>query len=294
MIRAFGTLHPLTAFFYFCAVLSVAMFSTHPILLAQALLGGLCFCASLERPREFLRSLGFALPLFLLTSVTNPLFAHNGVTPLFFMNGNPVTREALLCGAALATMLLAVLQWSRAYGYIMTTDKFLYLFGRAVPRLALTLSMAMRFVPLFRAQTFRVHRAQKAMGLYTGKSLSDRFRAASRVFLAMISWSLENAADTGDVMHARGCGLKGRSHFSLFRWSVRDAVLLAFSAALLGIVLLGQALGGATFYFYPRISALSGSPLSMAVYIAFGALTLLPCIMEMKENMKWIYSVSKI
>ena len=52
----------------------------------------------LVRKKAILSDMGFYLPLFLLVAVTNPLFSHNGVTPLFFMNGNPVTLEAVVYG----------------------------------------------------------------------------------------------------------------------------------------------------------------------------------------------------
>lgn len=96
-----------------------------------------------------------------MIAVINPLFSHNGVTPLFFLNGNPVTLEAVLYGLDIAVMLVAVLYWFKGYNHVMTSDKFLFLFGRAIPRLALVLSTALRFVPLLKVQIRRVSRAQR-------------------------------------------------------------------------------------------------------------------------------------
>lgn len=92
--------------------------------------------------------------MFLLVAVTNPLFSHNGVTPLFYLNGNPVTLEAFVYGAAIAVMVVGVMLWCRCYSAVMTSDKFLYLFGRAIPKLALVLSMALRFIPMFKRGSF--------------------------------------------------------------------------------------------------------------------------------------------
>jgi len=92
---AFARLHPITAFAYFLSVLLITMFSVNPVMVAISLAGGILFSASLSAPRAFFRDLLFSLPLYLLLSLTNPLFSHNGVTPLFFLNGNPVTLEAM-------------------------------------------------------------------------------------------------------------------------------------------------------------------------------------------------------
>jgi len=293
-MRAFQNIHPVTAFIYFVCVLLIAMFIGHPIILAESLVGAVLFCLMLECGKGFLKNMAFYIPLFLLVSLTNPLFSHNGMTPLFFMNGNPVTLEAVLYGVAISAMLVGVIYWFKCYSFIFTSDKFLYLFGKIIPKLSLILSMALRFIPMFQAQIKRVNKTQKAMGLYTSKSLVDRFRSATRVFYVMIQWSLENAVETGNSMRARGYGLKGRTHFSLFRFTARDGTLLGLSVMLAAAVLIGKALGGAHFAFYPRIAGNVTTPLSIIIYIAFGGLSLLPFILESEENLKWKYLVSKI
>ena len=179
-MKAFGNVHPFVLLVYFLSVLTVAMFAANPVLSLTALLGGILFCAMLVRRSRVPGDIGFYVPLFLLVAVTNPLFSHNGVTPLFFLNGNPVTLEALLYGFALAVAVVGVLLWCKGYSEVMTGDKFLYLFGSVIPRLALVLSMALRFVPRFRRQMRRVLCAQKTMGLYAARGYTDKVRSAGR------------------------------------------------------------------------------------------------------------------
>ena len=222
-----------------------------------------------------------------MVAVTNPLFSHNGVTPLFFLNGNPVTAEAFIYGAAIAVTVIGVMLWCKAFGAVMSSDKFLYLFGRAVPKLSLVLSMALRFVPRFKRQMKTVSRAQKAMGLYSSKSYTDKIKNAGRVFTAMISRSIENSMETSDSMRARGYGMKGRSSFSLFRFHTHDGILLAICAALLMFTLAGFAFSKLDFYYYPRISRLPVTPFAVSVYAAFGILSFCPFIIEVKEALVW-------
>lgn len=293
-MKAFGNYHPLVLFVYFLSVLLIAMFAANPVLSTEALLGGCLFSCMLQRRRKTLGDIGFYLPLFIMIAITNPLFSHNGVTPLFFLNGNPVTLEAFVYGIFIAVMLVGVMLWCKCYSEIMTSDKFLYLFGRVIPKLSLILSMALRFIPMFRRQMHRVNRAQRAMGFYSQESFADKIKNGMRVFTAMISWSLENSMETSASMKARGYGLKGRTNFSIFRFSFNDAVLLATVVLLLLITVTGMAFGLTEFYYYPRISGLDLSLGSIIIYAVFGILTLLPFIIEVKETVRWKYYVSKI
>lgn len=293
-MKAFGNYHPFVLFAYFVSVLLIAMFVSNPVLQALALLGGILFCVTLGRRSAIVGNIGFYVPLFLMVAITNPIFSHNGVTPLFFLNGNPVTLEAFIYGIAIAVMVIGVMMWCKCYSEIMTSDKFFYLFGKAIPKLSLILSMALRFIPMFKRQMHKVSRAQKAMGLYSSKSFMDKIKSHMRVFTAMISWSLENAMETSASMKARGYGIKDRTNFSLFRFYVGDAVLLAVCIFLLGITVTGTAMGETVFYYYPRISELNLSPYAMIVYAAFGILSFLPFIIEVKEALTWKYYISKI
>lgn len=293
-MKAFENYHPFVLTVYFISVLVTAMFVPNPVLQTAALFGGMLFCLMLQKRSEIPGNIGFYVPLFLMVAVTNPLFSHNGVTPLFFLNGNPVTLEAFIYGIAIAVMVIAIIMWCKCCSEVMTSDKLLYLFGRVIPKLSLVLSMALRFIPMFKRQMKKVSNAQKAMGLYSSKSYADRIKSVARVFMAMLAWSLENSMETSASMKARGYGLKGRTNFSLFRFYIHDAILLAVCAILLGSTLIGVAMGETVFYYYPRVSELNASPCAVIVYSAFGILCFLPFMIEVKEAAVWKYYRSKI
>ncbi len=184
-MRAFSMYHPSVLFAYFIGVALLTLLTRQPFLLAFSLLGAILFAAMLESKKAVLVSMGFYGPMFLLIAAVNPLFSHNGVTPLFFLNDNPVTLEAIIYGAAIAGMIISILYWCRCYNSVMSSDKFIYLFGKIIPKLSLILAMALRFVPLFLIQIRKIHRTQKTMGLYATTSVVDRLRGRLRVFSAM-------------------------------------------------------------------------------------------------------------
>ena len=165
MNDSFSALHPALTFCYFAAVLLLTMLVLHPVFLALSLLGALGYCAVLRGWRSLGRTLGWLVPFLVLMAALNALLNHAGVTMLFYLpNGNPVTREALCYGAAAAAMFAAVILWFQCCNVVMTAEKYLYVFGSALPGVSLLLSMALRFVPKFSAHIRSVRAAQASLG----------------------------------------------------------------------------------------------------------------------------------
>lgn len=293
-ISVFNKYHPLPLLLYFIYILTVTIFTLNPVFLIFAFLGGVCFCTVLENVKAFLHNTLFYIPLFILLSITNPLFSHNGVTPLLFINGNAFTLEALLYGINMSVMIIAVMYWCKCYQKVMTEDKFLYLFGKAVPKLSLIISMSIRLIPLFKKQIKKISSAQKAMGLYSSQSYVNKFISGARVFSSLVTWSLENAVETSNSMKARGYGLKNRSSFSLYKFCKSDLIFLIFSTLFFAITIFTMAFGCTEFTFYPEIIIPSCGIKEIAAYTAFGILCFLPFFLEVKENIKWKYLLLRI
>lgn len=95
-------------------------------------------------------------------------------------------------------------------------------------------------------------------------------------------------------MKSRGYGLKGRTHFALFRFSYADGLYLIITAALDVIVLFAMSLGALKFEFYPRISEVDAGFLAVFAYTAFAFLAFLPIFTEVMENIRWKLYKSRI
>ena len=67
----------------------------------------------------------------------------------------------MLYGISAAVRLGTAVLWFMGWNAVMTSDKFVYLFGRILPSLSLTLSMGLRFVPRLLRRTREVAQAQK-------------------------------------------------------------------------------------------------------------------------------------
>ena len=290
-MRRFAEHNPVAVAVYYLAAAGVCMFTLDPVVLAISLVGALVSLAVTGLMRQWRIHL-YSLALFAVMALVNPLISHNGVTVLFVINHNPITLEAFIYGAAAGAMILAVMTWFRAFTAVMTSDKLLYIFGSLSPKLALMLSMALRYVPLFIRQAQQVQASQQALGLYREDNLIDRMRGGMRVFSVMVTWTLENGIITADSMTARGYGVGRRSRFSIFRWTQHDVLLLAATLLLSACALWGMA--GRSIAYYPAIVF---SPVTTRIimgYAAYAVLTWLPAIITGKEAFKWHCLRSKI
>ena len=285
----FKKYHPIVNFLYFVFVIVFSVTEMHPVCLTISLLSSLLctfVCCGSGRLKS---SVLFFIPVFLMTALINPLFNHEGITIITYLpGGNPLTLESVVYGLCSACMIVNVICWFGVYGNIMTSDKFIYLFGRVIPSLSLILSMTLRFIPLFAKQLKTVVNARKGMGIDSSTgSIKTRIKNGLTVLSVMITWALENAIDTADSMRSRGYGIPGRTAFSVFRFSERDIAAITAIVFLGLYVLVGSFAGAAEILYFPCLKSVPFSLYSVSVYFAYGILCLIPIFIEIWEVIKW-------
>ncbi|MGN1423937.1 MAG: energy-coupling factor transporter transmembrane component T [Oscillospiraceae bacterium] len=274
-MRTLERAHPLTSLVYLLAVLAVTVFTRNPVLLAESLAGGLAALAL----SGGIKKAAF-VPLFaVVVAVTNPIFSHNGVTVLFFVGDTAFTLEAVIYGFSFGVMLAAAVVWGMLSARYMTSDKYVWLFGRALPSAGLVLSCALRFVPLFVRRT----------GEYIAVRAADNGgKLTPKICLAALSssmgYSAEEAMNAADSMRARGYGTVKRTFYSRYRLAASQlAALAAVTAPAVASAVL-MISGAGAFYYYPAVSRLPHRPADIALYIAFGAICALPAAAIIREE----------
>ncbi|PWW04758.1 energy-coupling factor transport system permease protein [Paenibacillus cellulosilyticus] len=292
---SFAAYHPIVNFGYFVVVLAFSMIFMHPVFQGIALISAVTYSIVLNGIKAIRFNVLYMLPMLIILAAANPLFNHAGVTILFYMkDGNPVTLESILYGIASSCMLITVMVWFSCYNKVMTSDKFIYLFGRIIPALSLIFSMVLRFVPRFKQQIRVISVAQRSIGRdVTQGNVVHRARHGIRILSIMTTWAMENAIETADSMKARGYGLPGRTSFSLYRLDRRDQTMLITLAILIAAVLIGASAGENTIRYFPSIHMKDQSWLSAVVYTAYGLLCMLPAIISLVEELKWKFIISK-
>ena len=286
---AFSSYHPLVNFLYFALVLVLAMFFTHPAAQAISLITALIYAAQLNGRQALGKNLLWLLPMMGIAVIVNPAFNHAGVTILTYLpTGNPLTLESILYGISAGILLAAVIVWFQCYTAVMTSDKFIYLFGRIIPALSLVLSMTLRFVPKFKAQLQAVTEAQRCVGRDVSEgTVWQRIKTAVTILSILITWALENAIETADSMRGRGYGLPGRTAFSIYRFDSRDKAALLWLGFCGFFSASGWMAGGFYWRYYPTIKGAPVTPLTVMMHLCYLALCLTPVIVDRREEQTW-------
>lgn len=285
----FSRFHPLVNFTYFAFVLVFSMILNHPISQAVSLICAVACGISICGKKGVFFSLKYSLPVLLLTAIINPAFSHAGITILTYLpTGNPLTLESILYGVSSGCMLASVLCWFMCFNEVITSDKFIYLFGRIVPALSLLLSMTLRFIPKLKAQIETVSEAQKCIGRDVSQgSVFRRMRNAITILSIVITWSLENAIETADSMKSRGYGLKGRTAFSIYRFDERDKNILIWLVLCGLYVLCGTVTGAFDWRYFPSITGFPVTSFTVSFHAVYFMMCMTPVFINGMEEHRW-------
>ncbi len=292
---AFATYHPIVNFVYFVAVMCISMFVMHPVILGISLCGAVTYSVYLKGERAWKFNIIMLVPTLLVMALINPAFNHRGQTILTYIGGNPITLESIVYGLVAAAMLVSVILWFSCYNSVMTSDKFIYLFGKIIPAMSLIFSMCLRFVPRFRVQLSVVVNAQKCIGKDVGTgSILQRIKNSLEIVSIMTAWALENSVETADSMKARGYGLRGRTAFSNYRLQWRDCVAMGVMLCAITAVIISLITKAVYSSYIPRILLNELDFMSVFAYVAYLGLCLLPMTINIYEDNRWNSLQSKI
>lgn len=283
----FSSCHPAVNLVFYTFAIGITMFSIDPAFLAVAMVFAWAYSILLKGVKTIKTNLLFLLPIVVVMTLINGFFTHNGATVLFFLNDSRITLEALIYGMAAALLLTNVVIWFASFNVVMSSDKLIYVFGKAAPVLGLTLSMIFRFIPLLKSRFREIKMGQQCMGRHTEGSIFAKTRQLCKEVSILISWSLEASIETSDSMEARGYGLHGRTSFHLFKMSPTDWVLLVAVLVTGTIAAIGCMLGKTSIYFYPVIQFAEWDVMRIITLISFALLLAVPMILDITGERKW-------
>lgn len=288
---AFSRFHPVVNFLFFLGAIGFGVMIQHPAYLAAGILCSVVYFLLLRGGKALKLTLTL-IPVFAVIALINPLFNTYGKTVLFYLFGRPYTWEALCYGLVLGGMFVLMMVWFSCYNVVLTSDKFVCLFGSLIPSLSLLLVMILRLIPSFMRKTRQIIGARNSIGKGGNENASFREKAASgmTVLSALADWALEGSIVTADSMRARGYGAAKRTSFRIYRMTGWDWAVLALEGVLALIVLITIFTGGTDAGYTYRISI---SPLTWG-YGAYWAYLLIPTVIELKEEVQWRIIRSKI
>ena len=285
---AFSKCHPLTNFIFFLGAICFSVMIQHPVYILSGCMASAAYYLMLKGRKGLGLILGM-IPVFILVSAINPLLNTLGGTVLFTVFGAPYTWEALCHGMAVAGMFVQMLLWFGCYSQVLTSDKFICLFGRLIPALSLLLVMVLRMIPNLMRKARQLLGARRAIGKGSGEKdpLQKKLSGGMTALSALTDWALEGSIVTADSMRARGYGATKRTNFSLYHMFSRDILLMALMAALAAFTL---AMGHFDATYTPTLYA-AAPGWGLAAYCIF---LLLPTLLHTKEAIQWRIAISSI
>ena len=102
----------------------------------------------------------------------------------------------------------------------------------------------------------------------------------------LITWMLEDACEMGKSMKGRGYGLSGRTRYTIFRFTKRDAGMLAFMIIAGVYVITGSVRGAIEWNYYPVTMGAGFDIYSLSVYVVYVLLCMFPVVGESVRNIK--------
>lgn len=291
MTDFFKDYHPVVNGAFFISVIFFAMFTNHPGLQLCSLVGSISYLLILRGFSGVKGLLFGSFITFLLITLLNPLFNHQGVTILtYFRNGNPLTLESMIYGLSAGLLFISVILWFACHNEVMTSDRLMYLFGKMAPALSLVFSMSLRFVPLYKRRIKEIAFARAGIGRDASQGgLWRRIKEGLAIFSIFITWALESSIETADSMKARGYGLPGRTAFSLFRFHKRDLGMLLFILGVDGLLFYCFSTRVFKMVFYPAIKIAKFRFETGLGLVLFFILSMVPTGVCLWEEWKWKY-----
>lgn len=291
----FSTYHPIIVFLYYLSIMVFIVTLTHPAFLVAGLFMWLIYVFLLIGTKAFFKSLLYIVPLALFITIINPLFNHKGDTPILYYNNIPITLEALCYGLFTSVMLISLIYLFRAFDRCITPHKFVYLFGKTIPTIALMITMIMRFIPHFTRKLSAITQTQECLGVSTKHgSLRNRLFSGNNIISVLVSFSLEGTIDTADSMKARGYQLKGKTHYHTYICSARDFALLFFLIVFDFLFASIVAMGSYRFHYYPSLTEFAWNTKTVILILLYMIFMGIPLIINLLEDIRWKLSRAKI
>ena len=283
-----STYNPAISFLFFIGAIVMGMFFIHPLFLIVSFLLSAVYYLSLKRQRG-LKLIGILLCVVVVIAALNPVFNMRGDTVLFtYFGERRYTLEALAYGAATGAMFFSIMMWFACYNIAMTSDKFIYLFGRLIPAISLIFTMVLRLIPNYQKRVGIILGARKCIGKNAGKgSRRELAKNATVVVSVLAGWALEGGLVTSDSMRSRGYGLPMRTSFHMYRFGKKDAAVLMSMLALAAVVILCAIKGEVKISYIPAVTMSTMSVYSYSGLIVYAIFLMIPSILNVSEGLKW-------
>ena len=201
------------------------------------------------RPKVFWDGIKPLIWLIFFTSLLQLFFTSGGTTywkwSIFTISSYGITNAIyifirftlIILISTVMTLTTMPLEIANAMEWLLTPLKYLKV---PVDKIALVMSIALRFVPTLFDETVKIMNAQRSRGAdFNDGGLIKRAKAIAPLLVPLFIESLETAVELSTAMEARGYRRsEGRSRYRILRWSKYDLICLVYFVILVGLLLI--------------------------------------------------------
>ncbi len=191
------------------ALITIALATTQPLIVAAALIGSLALYGAAPPPHRLMLRIALVSGLFI--AIINPFVAVEGdhvlfAGPPFFLIDFEITSEEVLYGLVAGARLAAAILATSGFLRLADPDRTQALASRIVPRSALTVALAARLAPTLRRDAAALRETLQLRGSGPANGRRAAIRQGSLLIEPLVASSLERGVDISEAMVARGYG----------------------------------------------------------------------------------------
>lgn len=290
----FENCHPAVNFIFFAAAIAGMILFQHPIFLAISFLCAAAYSIKRNGWKAVVFDL-LLLPCVAAFALYYSSYHHFGVTVLYqnFIDNN-MTLESFVYGLVLGITVAGVMIWLSCLYSVVTTDKVVYLFGKASPRLSLFLAILLRMVPRIKKEAKRINTAQQGIGRGANQgNLFQRMMNCLRIFSMLVTWTIESLSTASESMRSRGSSLRGRTAFSIYRFDNRDRAYVIALFFFLTVTMMAVLLKQTDIVYDPRILMTPITRKSPLFFVGYCALCLMPMALDLWTEFRFRHARNK-
>lgn len=287
--------HPAVNLIYFVTVMYGMLCFQHPVFLVISFLCAVAYSIK----RNGMRAVVFDAVLLPLTgafALYYSSYTHFGVTVIEqnFI-GNSITAESLIYGVVLGLTVSGAMIWFSCIYSVFSSDKVIYLFGKASPKLSLFLSVLLRMVPRIKNEAKKLNMAQRGIGRGVSQgNIFARLRNCVRILSMLITWTIDSLTSASESMQSRGSLLRGRKAFSIYRFDNRDRAYVVGMFACITLTVMGVMLKQTDIIYDPKIIITPVTSMSYVFYAGYAVLCLMPLGLELWTEYKFRNAIKKL
>ena len=269
--------HPFLICFYLIGIIFMLYFTQHPLLIVVANLVIVALFSMYNSIQKLLNELMYCSAVAILFVIGYLYTVHNGVTPILFINGLPLTVEAIVRALAISGIITLMIFSSFVVVKWMYASEWFYLLSRISSKLALFVVILWRFIPLVKTNYKRLISVQQSLMPKQGKT--EKWLLKIKCGVKVVVDGTFNMFHQAEMTRTKGYRSGRRTYFHLYYWKALDTWLLCWLAILL-FCFVGC---HDSFYYYPNTKNVEITP-----QIIVATLFLMtPLVVEWKGLIKW-------